>query len=127
MTNQANDSLLLLVAHGSRDPEWSQAFEAMTHDTRRVNKMVKLAFMELSSPSIEDIVQQSISAYHLKEINVLPLFLATGKHLKKDIPEILDKLARQYKITINLLPPLGEYPLFHQTLAKIAETSCNKI
>ena len=127
MINQADNALLLLVAHGSRDPEWSEAFEIMTRSTRALNNRVKLAFMELSTPSIEEVVQESLSTFNISEINVLPLFLATGKHLKKDIPEILNKLAEQHQITINLLPPLGEHPLFHQTLAKIAENPCTNI
>ncbi len=121
--NKAKNELLLLVAHGSRDEGWSNAFQTMTLKAQSLNREVDLAFMELSSPSIEEVIANAVTHKGITQIQVLPLFLAVGKHLKHDIPEILDTLAHKFNITINLLPPIGEHPLLHQALAEIAQTS----
>ena len=44
---------------------------------------VSLAYMELTSPSLEDAV--AMLGKDIRNIAVLPLFLAVGRHLRHDV------------------------------------------
>jgi len=100
-------NLVILLAHGSRDEAWSATFEHFTQSARAKYTNTKLAYMELSQPSLEQVVSNAVTDGY-KNISILPLFLAKGKHLRHDIPKQLKKLHTQYNIEIELLAPLGE-------------------
>ena len=108
----------ILLAHGSRDPQWAAPFFELEKDLTKQFASVSLAFMELASPSIEDAVLQA-SRNNAKNIAVLPLFLATGRHLKTDVPELLAPLRDKYQVDITLLPAVGEQEEFRVMLANI--------
>lgn len=110
----------LLVAHGSSDVSWGNTFQKMTESTREKYPDVSLAFMELSSPSIEDeIITGKAEGY--QHFRVLPLFLAKGKHLKKDIPAMLLSYETSHEISTELLEPIGEHPLLAEAIRLIIE------
>lgn len=111
-------TMTILVAHGSRDPQWAHTFVDMTLAARQDNPNTALAFMELNKPSIEDVVQSSIDG-GFRHFIILPLFLARGKHLKRDIPEILRQLEQELPITTELLAPIGEHPEVATAIANI--------
>ena len=108
----------ILLAHGSSDPDWGATFERMTHALTSSRKDVKLAFMELSTPSMEEVITHAIEQGHTR-FAVLPLFLAKGKHLKLDIPKKIAALESQHPITIRLLQPIGESPKLAATMIDI--------
>lgn len=113
-------TLTILVAHGSSDTHWSDTFVGLTEPTRSNHPDTRLAFMELSHPSIEQVVAEGYDN-GFNDFKVLPLFLAKGKHLKKDIPTILKKLEEQYGITTTLLPPIGEHPELSLAINRIID------
>lgn len=51
-------------------------------------KAVRVAFMQLNKPSIEEVLRDLATA-GLKEIVAQPVFLADGAHTTEDIPEKL--------------------------------------
>ena len=54
-------------------------------------------------------------------IRVLPLFLALGKHLRRDIPVLAREVAAAFpNLAIEFLPALGETPEFAESLSRIA-------
>jgi len=108
----------ILLAHGSRDPQWVAPFLELEQGLTKQYTSVSLAFMELTSPNIEDAVRQAI-VNNAKNIAVLPLFLATGRHLKTDVPELLTPLRSRYQVDITLLPAVGEQEEFRIMLANI--------
>lgn len=81
----------------------------MTAEITQSRGDVKLAFMELSSPSMEEVILE-LAATGASRFAVLPLFLAKGRHLKVDIPKKIEHLEASHNLTIRLLPPIGESP-----------------
>src|SRR5262245_29985250 len=97
---------LVLFAHGAREPGWAEPFKAVRDSVAasRSDLTVELAFLELMSPALEDCVDQLAASGH-RRITVAPLFLATGGHLKNDLPRLIDAVrGRHDGLAIELLP-----------------------
>ena len=101
------EDLVVLLAHGSRDPLWAQTFEAFTQNARAKHANTSLAYMELCSPTLEQAIESGVKAGYI-HISILPLFLARGKHLRYDVPKLLKKYSLKHDVKIELLAPLGE-------------------
>ena len=108
----------ILLAHGSSDPDWGATFERLTEQLTTSRKDVQLAFMELSCPSMEEVVGRAAEQGYSR-FAVLPLFLAKGRHLKKDIPMKIANLEEKHNIVIRLLQPIGESPKLAATMLDI--------
>jgi len=103
---------LVLFAHGARDPEWAEPFRAIAARVAadRKDLTVKLAFLEMQTPSLTDAIAELAGAGH-STIHIAPLFMAQGGHLKKDVPVLLDDIRnRQPALTLTLLPAIGDVP-----------------
>jgi sirohydrochlorin cobaltochelatase len=110
---------LVLFAHGARDPEWAEPFRAVAGRiaASRPDLAVKLAFLELQTPSLTDAITELAAAGH-GTIHIAPLFMAQGGHLKKDLPLLLDGIrSRQPALTITLLPAIGDVPELRNAIA----------
>ena len=85
---------LLLFAHGARDPRWAEPFEAVAHRVRGLDAtvLVQLAFLEFMTPSLID-AGAALAAAGCGRIDVVPLFLGAGGHVRKDLPALLAELA----------------------------------
>lgn len=147
-----SSSAYLLVYHGSRDPRPQQAVETLAHLFRQqinlheslvsvhssihnatalLNKpqypLVEIASLELSPiPLHQSIIEFALqaSAVGLNHLQIIPLFLLPGVHVREDIPREIT-LAKQEiseTIQINLKPHLGASPelisLLRQELEK---------
>ena len=103
---------MILLAHGSRDPAWARPFEQLARDTGAM-----LAFMELATPTLPEAVDAAVAAGAVR-VRVLPLFMARGAHVKRDIPAHVAVLKDAYPdCAIELLPSLGESERFWATMA----------
>lgn len=112
-------SALILFAHGARDPEWAEPFRAIATRVAadRKDLAVRLAFLELQTPSLADAIGELSAAGHMT-IHIAPLFMAQGGHLKKDVPILLDDIRRQQPaLTITLLPAIGDVPGLRDAIA----------
>lgn len=109
---------LVLLAHGSSDPNWRAPFEQFRDALLpRLDTPIRLAYMELCDPSLEDSVAQLVETGTTR-IEVLPLFFAAGRHLRKDVPAQIKHLANLHDgLDITLLAPVGEHPDFIAALA----------
>jgi sirohydrochlorin cobaltochelatase len=106
------------MAHGSKNANWLLPFQQLGDDlTKDLGKeRVRLCFMELAAPLLEDVVEQ-LHREGKKHVRLLPLFLASGSHLNHDVPEQLAKLKAQFPdLTIEQLPPIGDNPKFAELL-----------
>ena len=85
---------LLLFAHGARDPRWAEPFEAVTERVRGLDATVsvQLAFLEFMTPSLID-AGTALAASGCERIDVVPLFLGAGGHVRKDLPALLGELS----------------------------------
>lgn len=111
---------LILLAHGSSDPHWRAPFERLAEAlARRLETPLRLAYMELSEPSLETTVAELATA-GVERAEILPLFFAAGRHLRKDVPGQVAALADAHPgIELHLLPPVGEHPAFVEALAAV--------
>ncbi|MDB4837065.1 CbiX/SirB N-terminal domain-containing protein [Marinomonas sp.] len=98
---------IILLAHGSPDPLWKQPFELLYAEVTKVygTERSSLAYMELTSPTLEDAVAALSS--DVKNLAVLPLFLAVGRHLRHDVPKQIKALQHD-QLHIELLSPIGD-------------------
>ena len=118
---------LVLMVHGSRDPRWRAPFEHLLGKLRGElgEERVALAYMEFAAPSLMDVAGRAIRN-GITSLRILPLFLAAGAHVDRDIPSQVEGLRAQYgQLHIELLPPVGEDPRFADLLLQIArESAC---
>jgi len=101
---------LILFAHGARDPAWADpirrvqaAMQAADGDVR-----VEVAFLEFMAPTLADCAA-ALAAAGYRRIVVLPMFVAQGGHLKREVPEILALLRGHYPaVEFELAEAVGE-------------------
>ncbi len=110
---------LLLFAHGARDPAWARPFEAVAARLRTQRPAVPLAlsYLEFMSPGIEEAAGELVAA-GCTTVHVLPLFLGTGGHVRRDIPPLLERLRERHgpRIEWQLHPSLGEHDAVLQAM-----------
>ena len=110
---------LILLAHGSRDPSWAQPFEALTAalKEKHPDRRIALAFMELTAPSLDEMLN-TLASDGLSEVEVLPIFFAAGRHLKRDVPNQIEAFTKTSSMSVILREPVGAWPEVQDTLAK---------
>lgn len=101
---------ILLYGHGARNPEWAQPFHRIRDaiKARDPGALVEPGFLELLRPSFDEgvacLVEQGAT-----EIIVVPIFMAAGSHVKKDLPRLAgDAMDRHEGLVIQLAAPVGE-------------------
>ena len=118
----ADSSALVLFAHGARDPRWAEPFEAVAAKVRAAEpgRRVTLAYLELMQPSLGDAIDALASEGHAR-IDVVPMFLGTGGHLRKDLPPLVEAArVRHAQITICLHAAIGEQAAVTEAMASAA-------
>ena len=101
---------LLLFAHGARDPRWAEPFLAIAERVRRADpgRLVELAFLEMMEPDLGQAARH-LAAAGVSRIDVVPLFLGMGGHLRNDLPPLLEAVrAAHAGIEVRLHPAIGE-------------------
>jgi sirohydrochlorin cobaltochelatase len=101
---------LILFAHGARDPRWAAPFEAVADRVRRARPgvAVRLAYLELMQPSLPQ-AGAELAAAGCTALQVVPLFLGAGGHVRKDLPLLVAALQEAHPgLQVTLHPPVGE-------------------
>lgn len=132
-TTDTPQVLLVLLAHGSRDPRWREPFERLVQELPPLDdtQVIRLAFMEMAEPTLAQVVADTHATWRdlgvpNGHVVVLPLFMAAGSHLANDVPPQLAALREQYPtLTFEQLSPIGEHRLvrlaMHEVIAKTLE------
>jgi sirohydrochlorin cobaltochelatase len=111
---------IVLFAHGSRDREWARPFEALaTTLSRQVSGPVKLAYLELMQPSLEEAIDSLVGA-GVAAIRVIPVFLGQGAHVKEDLPKLAANARKKHPgIKIELEAAIGEQAAVVEAIAGV--------
>ena len=113
---------VILLAHGSRDPLWRRPMEAVAERLRASHGglAVCCAYLELEQPDLAAGAAE-VMAGGIDELTIVPMFLGTGKHVRDDLPAMVDALRSRYPdVRIMLRPPVGDDPRLLDLLAVIA-------
>ena len=113
---------IVLFAHGARDPRWAEPFEAVAAQVRAAAPgcAVVLAFLELMAPSLGDAVAGLVAAGATR-VDVVPLFLGSGGHLRSDLPPLVDALrAAHPAVEVRLHAAIGEHAAVVEAMAAAA-------
>ncbi len=113
---------LLLLAHGSRRPQWAQPFEAVLATLRGMcpGMDVSLCFLESMQPSLGQALEQA-AREGCEQLRLVPLFLGTGAHLERDVAEEVRRVRELHPgMRVELLPAAGDSELVTQALARHA-------
>ncbi|MFC4504877.1 MULTISPECIES: sirohydrochlorin chelatase [Streptomyces] len=104
---------LVVVAHGSRDPRALRTVRALLDGVReqRPGLPVHLGHIELNEPLLTDTLA-GLDASGTTDAVLVPLLLARGYHVKRDIPE----MAAAARVRTRVADPLGPHPLLVDAL-----------
>ncbi|NGO82075.1 sirohydrochlorin chelatase [Streptomyces sp. 196(2019)] len=112
--------VLLVIAHGSRDPRHAATVHALTERVRaqRPGLRVETGFLEFNAPSVPRVLER-LAAEGADEVIALPLLLTRAFHAKSDIPSVLrEARARLPRLHIRQADVLGPSPLLNATLGR---------
>jgi sirohydrochlorin cobaltochelatase len=88
---------LVLFAHGARDPRWAEPLQRLRDRVaqRAPDVAVELAFLEHLAPDLAGGVARTVAAGATR-VTVIPLFLGQGGHVRRDLPDRVDAVRRQF-------------------------------
>jgi len=106
-----SNNALIIVAHGSRKASSNEEVKVLGEKVKALKKkefaFVSTSFLEFATPSLEESILESIDK-GMAEIVILPYFLASGNHVSRDIPEIIEKIQASHpRVTMTLKEHLG--------------------
>jgi sirohydrochlorin ferrochelatase len=104
---------LVALAHGSRDPRSAATIKALVDEVKaiRPDLTIERAFLDLSRPSFDTVVDRLVRKGH-EEIVVVPLLLTQAFHAKVDVPQAIKEAAERHpglKITTSAILGLESF------------------
>lgn len=103
-------SALILFGHGARDPRWAEPFLKLQNllQSRLPDVEVSLAFLELMTPRLPDLVAD-LSRRGCSDITVVPVFFGQGGHVLRDLPAMIEHLRKQHPaLALTVAKAVGE-------------------
>ncbi len=103
------NKVVLLLGHGSRDPEGQAQFFRLTDlvQQRTGSVKVRAAFLELCDPLVLQGIHSCIET-GAERILAIPVFLSDASHVKEDLPVELNEARAKYPhVSILYGRPLG--------------------
>lgn len=133
MTASSCDAFLI-VTHGSRDPRpgvaAAQLAKTLSQRLQPSHSVycVEAAALEFADcPLHQQILQvgDRLCKTGIERLTIVPLFLLAGVHVKEDVPHEVElaQLALGDRLTLQILPYLGQSPLMQTTLAQLFDSS----
>ncbi|MGW5045231.1 sirohydrochlorin chelatase [Streptomyces griseoluteus] len=109
--------VLLIVAHGSRDPRHAATVHALVARVRsmRPDLRVVTGFLDFNVPSVGGVLK-SLAADGVREVVAQPLLLTRAFHAKADIPAVLREAPRGMRV--RQAEVLGPSPLLVSALER---------
>ena len=99
---------LVLFCHGARDARWREPFDLLrAMIEQRFTGPVELAFLESMSPDL-NAACMSLVEREAERIVVVPLFLGTGGHLRRDLPPLIAAAQASAGVAVTVVTAAGE-------------------
>jgi sirohydrochlorin cobaltochelatase len=101
---------VVLFAHGARDARWAEPFTAIAERMRDIDpkRPIEIAFLELMTPDLAMAVRRLVVG-GASRVDVVPLFLGTGGHVRNDLPPLIERLRADHPgVELRLHPAIGE-------------------
>ncbi|MHC0430585.1 sirohydrochlorin chelatase [Streptomyces sp. O3] len=112
--------VLLVIAHGSRDPRHARTVHALVRRVRaqRPGLRVETGFLDFNAPAVPQVLQR-LAADGVRDVVALPLLLTRAFHAKADIPAVLSEAtARLPRLSVRQAEVLGPSPLLQDALER---------
>ncbi|MFF1478660.1 sirohydrochlorin chelatase [Streptomyces sp. NPDC058301] len=109
--------VLLVIAHGSRDPRHAATVHALVRRVRalRPGLRVETGFLDFNAPAVPRVLER-LAFEGVRDVVALPLLLTRAFHAKADIPAVLGQAPPQ--LDIRLADVLGPSPLLLSTVER---------
>lgn len=109
--------VLLVIAHGSRDPRHAATVHALVERVRslRPGLRVETGFLDFNVPSVHGVLD-SLAVEGVRDVVALPLLLTRAFHAKADIPAVLRDAPP--RLRIRQADVLGPSPLLLAALER---------
>lgn len=96
--------------------------DAVAHEMRQQapGTTVCCAFLELTTPSLNEVVDALVQEGH-RAIRIVPMFLGVGRHAREDLPALCTVLRQRHPgLLLDLQPAIGEQAEMIRSIAAIA-------
>ena len=113
---------IILFAHGSSNPTWREPFDAIADQVRAQaqDAKVELAFLEIMSPNVHEVVRDS-AEQGIHHIRIVPLFFGVGKHVAEDLQGLVEAIRAEFvEIAIEIASAVGQSETVREAMAKFA-------
>ncbi len=113
---------LLLIAHGSRQAEANDDPIALAAEIRTagVYAIVEAAFLELAEPTIAGAGRRCVEQ-GAQRVILAPYFLSAGRHVRRDLQQHRDDLAKEFAaVEFLLAQALGPHALLREIVLQRA-------
>lgn len=109
--------VLLVIAHGSRDPRHAATVHALVRRVRalRPDVRVETGFLDFNVPSVRGVLE-SLETEGVRDVVALPLLLTRAFHAKADIPAVLAEAPP--RLRVRQAEVLGPSPLLLTALER---------
>ncbi|MFD3523391.1 sirohydrochlorin chelatase [Streptomyces sp. NPDC058653] len=120
MAHSADRPVLVVVAHGSRDPRHAATVHALLRRVRalRPGLRVEAGFLDFNAPSVPRLLER-LDAEGVRDVVALPLLLTRAFHAKSDIPAVLhESRTRLPRLAVRQADVLGPSALLTEALER---------
>ncbi len=113
---------IVLFGHGARNPEWAEPFHRIRAAmfVRDPDAMVELGFLETMQPTLDQAID-ALVARGATCIAIVPIFIATGGHIAKDLPLLAAAaMDRHPHVEVTIAAPVGQAVTVIEAMADYA-------
>lgn len=104
--------------------KWSEELHVILRNELGKER-VRLAYVNAGSPSLAEVAEEAAND-GVTRLRILPLFLAQGGPLEREIPEQVSVVKGQVPgITVELLPSVGEHPRMRTLIHALAREAAH--
>lgn len=118
---------VVLFTAGNTESRLRKPFEDLAQELKNElgKDRVRLAYVNNATPSLGEVAEEAGND-GVTRLRILPLFLAPGGPLDREIPEQVAVIRGQVpQIKVELLPSVGDHPRMRMLLHALAREAAN--